>query len=330
MCQYTIAEEEKFEVTDLSLDDRFKDKFYVKDDPHLKYYFGVPLKTPSGNAIGSLCVFDKESKPLSPEKIEMLKIISGEIVNRLQTYRAMQQLKEDAKEAMESKKRVAHDIRGPIGGIIGLARVISEQGDENNMEEVLQFINLIYKSGNSLLELADEILSTEAQQSANAKLGAGESTQLILKEKLEKLYAPQAQNKGIRFRVYTSQETEAIAFSKSKLLQIIGNLISNAMKFTPPGGNITVEINMNLDEQMNELCITVTDTGIGMSSDKVGAILNGNGFSTAGTGGEQGYGFGLALVKHLVDSIDGKLMITSEPGKGTVFHITIPQAKIAL
>ncbi len=329
VCQYTIAEEQKFEVPDLSTDERFKDKFYVTGDPHLKYYFGVPLKTPNGNAIGTLCVFDQESKPLTPEKVEMLRIIAGEIVNRLLAYKAIQQLKQNANEALESKKRVAHDIRGPIGGIIGLARVISEQGDENNMDEVLEFINLIYKSGNSILELADEILSTDAPKIGEIKIGVNELNQLMLKDKLLKLYTPQAINKRINFEVHTNAETEVIPFSKNKLLQIIGNLISNSMKFTPEGGSVSVDVNLQLGKEVNSLQFIVKDTGVGMSIDTITNITSGKGVSTNGTSGEQGYGFGLALVKHLVESLAGQMLISSEPGKGTTFQIMIPEAKIA-
>ncbi|WP_158826832.1 GAF domain-containing sensor histidine kinase [Mucilaginibacter lacusdianchii] len=330
VCQYTIAEGEKFEVEDLSVDDRFKNKAYVSGDPNLRYYFGIPLKTSSGYNIGSLCVFDTESKPLTPEKVEMLKIIAGEIVNRLQVHKIIQNLKSSATNALESKKRVAHDIRGPIGGIIGLARIISEQGDENTMEEVLEFINLIHKSGNSILELADEILSADVPLAASApKLGANEFNQVMLKDKLEKLYTPQAFNKGIEFVVTTNADTEVIPFSKNKLLQIIGNLISNSMKFTPMGGKVSVEMGLKIGTDVNQLHFNVQDTGVGMTEDKVNAILHGQGTSTNGTSGEQGYGFGLALVKHLVDSLKGEMKINSSPGEGTSFEISIPQVKNA-
>jgi nitrogen-specific signal transduction histidine kinase len=64
------------------------------------------------------------------------------------------------KEANDDKKKVAHDILGPLGGIVGLARIIAEQGHNNQIDEVLDFVNMIHKSGHSILELADEILSS--------------------------------------------------------------------------------------------------------------------------------------------------------------------------
>jgi signal transduction histidine kinase len=326
VCQYTIVQTDEFEVPDLSLDERFKDKFYVTDDPSLRYYYGVPLKSSSGIHLGALCVMDKQTHSLTPEKVEMLKIIADEIVNRLKALRAVESLRDQVSEVTENQKRVAHDIRGPIGGIIGLARIISEQGEENTMEEVLEFINLIQKSGHSILELADEILSLDKQALLKeAKLGNDEFNQIALKEKLLKLYEPQAVNKKIQFVVNTDANTQAIPFLKNKLLQIVGNLISNSMKFTPAGGTVAVDLSIIISATGHVLQIVVNDTGVGITPEKIAQILEGKGETTTGTSGEKGYGFGLTLVKHLIDNLKGSMEITSELGKGTAFKVSLPQ-----
>ena len=322
VCQYTIVSDGQFEVPDLTADSRFNDKFYVVDDPNLRYYFGVPLST-EGYNLGALCVLDKDIKTLTPEKIELLKIIADEIVNRLKAFKAMDSLKNKLAEANETKKKVAHDIRGPLGGIIGLAEIISEQGRENQIDEVLEFINLIHKSGRSILELADEILSSDKAQA----LKSDEFNLMIFKDKLEKLYQPQAKNKNITFKVNVSAASAHTPFSKNKLLQITGNLISNAMKFTPKDGKVTVDLNLNVEKgKHNLLRIKVTDTGVGLDKQGIDNILNSNSSSTEGTGGEKGYGFGLALVKHLVDTLKGNIHIYSEPGQGATFEINLPQS----
>lgn len=323
VCQYTIMTDNFFEVDDLAADNRFKNKSYVVDDPKLRYYYGVPLKTEGGINLGALCVLDKKEHRISPEKMEMLKIIADEIVNRLKTYKALDSLRDKLQEANETKKKVAHDIRGPLGGIIGLAQVISEQGRENQIDEVLEFINLIHKSGRSILELADEILSTDKPHALNAD----EFNLNLFKEKLEKLYVPQAMNKNITFAVNISPTSAHVAFSKNKLLQITGNLISNAMKFTPNDGKVTVDLNLKIEKgQKNHLRIKVTDTGVGLDKTGIDKILKGTATSTDGTGGEHGYGFGLALVKHLVDNLKGDMHIYSEPGQGATFEINLPQS----
>jgi signal transduction histidine kinase len=325
VCQYTIANGHHFEVTDLSLDLRFKDKFYVTGEPRLRYYFGIPLKSDEGHNLGALCVLDKELRTLTPEKMELLKIIADEIVNRLKALKVIDGLKSKLTEVNETHKKVAHDIRGPLGGIIGLAQVISEQGQSNQIEEVLEFINLIHKSGRSLLDLADEILTSS--KPAGPELKTDEFNLLLFKDKLLHLYQPQAKTKNITFDVYTSPESATVPFSKNKLLQITGNLISNAMKFTPVNGKITVNLQLKVAETRNMLQIEVTDTGVGLGEEAIDTILKGTATTTNGTGGEQGYGFGLALVKHLIDSLKGTMDIYSVPGHGASFKIGLPQAR---
>ncbi len=321
VCQYTLLEDDHFEVDDLSGDVRFKDKFYVAEDPKLKYYYGIPLKS-DGHNIGALCVLDKDVKSLAPEKTELLKIIAAEIVNRLKAYKVIEVLKYNLSEAKKTQNKVVHDIRGPIGGIIGLAQIISEQGKENNLDEVLEFIHLIHKSGNSILELADEILSSETKNPKQLK--SDELNLCIFKEKLEKLYIPQAMSKNVKFDVNISAETEKIPFPKNKLLQITGNLISNAIKFTPGGGCVSVDLALTNGEDLNFLKIIVNDSGAGLTNDQINTILNGTAATTAGTSGEKGYGFGLALVKHLIDSLSGTFNIVSN-SKGAKFEVVLPQ-----
>lgn len=325
VCQYTILEDENFEITDLSQDDRFKSKEYVAGELNLRYYFGVPLKTNDGHNIGALCVMDTEVRILDPEKIELLKIIAGEIIKRMYTIRLIENLRHKAIDERETKLKVAHDIRGPLSGIVSLAKFISEQGDQNKLEDVLQLVGMIHKSGNSILELADDILNEEKKLINKPKdLKAGEFNLRKFKDKLEKLYQPQALNKKINFAVNANPIAEETPFYKNKLLQITGNLISNALKFTPENGCVSVDLDLEVKPEKNTLTIRVKDTGVGLSEASIAKILNGNESTTNGTSGERGYGFGLVLVKHLVDSLKGTMNIVSILGEGTTFDILLP------
>ncbi|CAG5003060.1 Sensor histidine kinase RcsC [Dyadobacter sp. CECT 9275] len=325
VCQYTIMGAGPFEIKDLSADARFSDKPYVNGDPNVRYYYGIPLNIGEGMNVGALCVMDQQTKVLDPEKIELLNIIANEIVGRLKMIQVVEGLKTKLLESYQNQRKVAHDIRGPLGGIVGLASIIEDQGQDNRIEEVLEFINLIHKSGNSLLDLADEILGSEKGGRA-AKIGTESNAfnLLIFKDKLEKLYLPQAVSKKIRFDIVVSPNTETVPFSKNKLLQIAGNVISNSMKFTPLGGRITVNLDLFFAGTGKSLSIEIKDTGVGLTESEIKAILDGDAVSKKGTAGELGYGYGLALVKHLVESLNGFLTITSEPGNGTTFTIRLP------
>lgn len=327
VCQYTIMGDDPFEVKDMTADPRFKDEGFVTADPYFRYYLGVPLRSRNGFNLGSLCVIDRIQKSIDPEKIELLKIIANEIVKRLRSIKVMRNLQEKVADLQHTQKKIAHDIRGPLGGIIGLSQILADQGEDNNMEEVLEAFNLIQKSGTSILELADEILTSGGiMGKKQAGLMSYQLNLLSFKEKLLKLYQPQAKNKNIDFTVTITPETEKVTFSKNKLMQVTGNLISNSMKFTPDNGMIAVDLELKLENGYKILTIKVKDSGIGLSAEKIDLILNGNVSSTDGTDGEKGYGFGLALVRHLVDSLQGSMKISSSPGKGAEFEVTLPQA----
>lgn len=331
VCQYTILEENRkgFEIQNLSDDDRFKERSYVVGSPNLKYYFGIPLIVDNGVSLGALCVLHDDYKNLSAEKKEMLEIIAGEVVNRIRIHYAVANLKKKVQESNSIKNRVAHDIRGPIGGIIGLAEIIQMQGDSNKLEEVLEFIALIQKSGKSVLELADEILSQNFGTAAKAAKRAPndqEFTLSTLKSKIEDMFNPQAITKQISLEVNATPPFEEIPFPKNKILQILGNLISNSIKFTPIGGTVEVLLDMDVLNEQRILKFKVKDTGVGIAQQKIEEILNGGTTSSNGTSGEIGFGFGIHLVQHLVQSLKGRLVVTSELGKGAEFELAIPIA----
>lgn len=325
ICQHTIVAKEYMEVKDLSADNRFKDNFYVKDDPNLRYYFGLPLQTESGHNLGALCVMDTVGKEISPEKVEMLKIIAHEIVERLLMIKQIQALRNIITENKETQRKLTHDIRGPLSGIVGLADLIREQGDNNKMEDVLQLVSMIYKGGNSLLELADDILSNDKRRSSGNNHDAPKSTHTLssLKESLEKLFAPQALNKQVTLNIHTDAHADKMTFPRNKLIQIIGNLISNAIKFTPMNGQVNVELGFTTGLP-RKLKVVVKDTGAGMDQGTIQQILDQNNTSTTGTNGEQGYGFGLKLVQHLTTKLGGSLVIHSEKDKGSSFEVLLP------
>ena len=322
ICQYTILEKDEFAINDLTTNPIFKDEGFVTGEPHFRFYFGVPLSAKEHN-LGALCVLDLEAKTLSAEKVEMLKIISDEIINRLKALQHIDALRNKVKEVQHTQNKIVHDIRGPIAGIIGLADIIAQQGKDNDLDEVLDFIGLIYKGGRSVLELADEILTDEKK----AKVGGRKGEEMLrdMKQRFEQLYTPQARSKSIEFKAEILNSPDEINISQPKIMQIAGNLISNAIKFTPKFGDVTVTMAVTeVSETEKNLNITVKDTGTGITEEQVALLLADNTASTDGTEGEKGYGFGLTLVKHLVKGLNGQFNIISGENSGSQFIVTIP------
>jgi len=322
ICQYTIVEKEYLEVKNLREDNRFKEKTFLANKSDFRYYFGTPITTEDGYNIGAICVLDKVEHEISPEKVDLLKIVAREIIHRLKVSKIVDTLKTQVIDERATKIKVAHDIRGPLSGIIGLAQLICEQDDKNKLENVLELITMIYKSGKSLLELTEEILSEDRKSSTTDNT----FNLLALKEKLLQLYYPQALSKNIIFEVNTGLNAAETPISKNKLLQIAGNIISNAIKFTPPYGKVTVKLDAVANYSGKVILhIVVSDSGIGLDEKTVQCILRGEVTSTDGTCGENGYGFGMQLVKQMVCSLKGIMEIYSKEGEGSTFHILLPQ-----
>lgn len=322
VCQFTLGEEDHLEIEDLSKDQRFISKDFIGDPMNLKYYLGIPLKSKEGFNIGSLCVIDnKLHGKLSEEKIEQLKIIARQIISRINDASSIKSLQDQLRSQTDAYKKVAHDIRGPIGGIIGLADMITGDLNEYPKDELQNIIGMMGKSGQSVLDLADEILkSTLEKLNSNTEV----FNLRIFKEKLDKLYQPQAFNKQINLKIESNIAFDTISIKKDKLMQISGNLISNAIKFTPNGGNIEVLLDLFLETDKKTLILEVRDSGTGIGQEAIDEILKGTAESSDGTLGEKGYGFGLPMVRRLLDELNGTMNIESKIGQGSTFQIRIP------
>lgn len=321
VCQYSILEEKSLEIQDLQKDDRFSDKFYVKDAPHLRYYYGVPLETSNGMNIGALCVLDTKPKEICPENQELLKLVANQVIRRLEALKRIRILQDKLKESNLAKYKVSHDIRGPLAGIIGIAEIMKDEIKSERISEVLELADLIQKGGESLLELADSIMLEDDKKSGP---GENEYSCKTFSAKLNELYSPQAKAKGVHLDLQFAEHSETLYFSKNRLTQIVGNLLSNSIKFTPKEGTVKVIIEVDESRSTKALKIEVEDSGTGMSEDKILEILSGDAGSQKGTSGEIGYGFGLSLVQHLVAKAKGSIDVVSAEGEGTRFSVTLP------
>ncbi|CAM4282392.1 GAF domain-containing sensor histidine kinase [Gillisia limnaea] len=323
VCNYTIREEDHLEIARLDKDPRFKDKFFVAgngSDFNLKYYYGIPLTMESGEKIGALCVLDKDEKEMTPEKIQQLKLIALEIVEHLELKKQLKTLRREVLEGLKIKNKLAHDIRGPLTGILGLSEIALD--DELAKIEMRSYFKMIGKSSTQLLDLTKDILNSK-----NPKKNPGVRKVSIkeLGDKIIHLYQPQATYKNIVIKVDISENDQEKSVYLDSLLQIIGNLISNAIKFTPSGGNVILGLSIGISEEIETLEIQVEDSGSGFSAEKIRNILDGKGISSMGTSGEIGFGLGLKLVKSMVEEMGGDFNISAVENSGGRLKMVIPQ-----
>lgn len=302
VCQYTIAQDESFEIKDLSCDPRFEQASYVKDEPKLRYYYGVPLEMSDGVHIGSLCVMNRETKTLSPEKVELLKIIAEEIVCKLKDLQKINELKNELSDALRMQRKIAHDIRNPLAGIIGISDILIEPDEEHNKEEVLSCLKLINNSSKSILEIADNI-SVELFEKGSQTYSFNLET---LAERISHLYLPLAKNKKVNLEFAIDKSKEHIHFSRNKILQIIGSPVSSAIKLSEPGALIKIQLSLLVHSDRNILQVEINSNApIREEIRPDSAVLN--------------------FTKELIESKDGSFDFECNELDGLSYKLSIPQ-----
>lgn len=228
------------------------------------------------------------------------------------------------------KKRIQnlkHDLRNPLFGITGMVNLMNIE-DKDQIEVQTRDLIMIKESAESLLDLINGALVIEdTQNNLEENVNIDRDLASVI-TKINRLYLPMAQNKGITLLLKNQIDTE-IQLSPNffiNLIQITGNLVSNAVKFTPSKGSVDVVFTLNTAESQSTLNITVTDTGRSMSHDQVSAFNQGKPVprSMGTNGGEQGYGIGLQYVVQMISEYAGRIFVKSEKDSGTTFSLSFP------
>jgi len=217
-----------------------------------------------------------------------------------------------------------HDLRNPLGGIRGmLDLMIIGQGEVQTRDLIM-----INEAAQSIINLLNDTLTAEGTEaSLKEDLNTGRKLSSAMFE-VNRLYLPMAQKKGIALSLSTEIEEElplTPSFFKN-LVQITGNLVANAIKFTPSSGSVDVVFTLDAEEDGRMLNMTVADTGKSMSPDQVTSFNQGKKIPRSkGTNGELGSGIGLVHVMKIVSEAGGRIDMESEAGSGTVFSLSFPQ-----
>ncbi|MDK2892738.1 PAS domain-containing sensor histidine kinase [Methanohalophilus sp.] len=217
---------------------------------------------------------------------------------------------------------MSHEIRRPLNSIIGFSEILLYKNEGQFTEKQVHYINNILKSGKYLLELINQILDLSKVEAGKMELSTEDFEFEAVINDVNIIISPLAMKKGINLNYNVSPEVGVITADRTKLKQILFNLLSNSIKFTPSGGNIDVKVTSIEDG----IQVQVSDTGIGIKEDDLETIFEPfKQLENASDSCYAGTGLGLPLVKNFVELHGGTTKIESEVGKGTTFYFTIPQ-----
>ncbi|MCH5184844.1 MAG: response regulator [Oscillospiraceae bacterium] len=234
-----------------------------------------------------------------------------------------------ARSANEAKSNflsnMSHDIRTPMNAIVGFSILLEKDADDP--EKVRKYTHKITASSKHLLNLINDVLDMSKIESGKTSLNVDRFSLHELLEELKIIVSPQIKTKNQIFNVYTSDATaDYIIGDKLRLNQILINLLSNATKYTPDGGEIEFivrEIPQSAPQYV-KLQFVVKDNGIGMSEEFQQIIFSP--FSreiNSVTNTIQGTGLGMAITKNLVDLMGGIIVLQSRPGEGSTFIVEL-------
>ena len=269
-----------------------------------------------------------------------------EIASHLQTYKGLfyvvttalifyffirkhlQKLRKAEERALESDKlksgflaNVSHEIRTPMNGVMGFAELLKDE--TLSQEERLQFIGVIEKSGERMLELINDILNISMVDSGQAKLKLAPVDIYELMSSIAQLFTPAATEKGLTLIVEPYKNCErvvSLAMDKDKVVCVLSNLIKNALKYTNTG---YVEISCSRDGGFMKF--VVKDSGVGIPEGQFERIFNRFvQVNMTYTKTYDGAGLGLAIAKSYIDMMGGKIWAEPNQPDGSIFIFTIP------
>ncbi len=248
--------------------------------------------------------------------ILLLAVISALLYVQRMRHRSMEMMREASRLREDFFTNITHEFRTPLTVILGLSRKIRENTEVP--QSVSDKASTIERQGNRLLTLVTQLLDISKVKSVIGEPNWQHGNICAQVAMLLETYIDYAANRGVTLKYHYDKAIE-MDFVPDYVNKVMSNLVSNALKFTPNGGTISV----NLYQRGDRLHIDVSDTGHGISSDKLAHIFEPF-YTTGDTGETKGTGIGLALTQEIISHLNGTITAESQVGKGTTFHIVMP------
>jgi signal transduction histidine kinase len=281
-----------------------------------------------GRGVGSIFVTHAPPSPFSAKDLELLKTFADQAVIAIQNARLFNEIQDKSRQLeianqhkSEFLANMSHELRTPLNAIIGFSEVLIERmfGELNEKQD--DYLKDIFTSGKHLLSLINDILDLSKIEAGRMELDVENFDVPSALSNAMTLVRERAQRHGITLGLEVEPSIGEMRADERKFKQILLNLLTNAVKFTPDGGRVDVRAKL----VSGVLAVAVTDTGIGIAKDDQAAVFEE--FKQVGrhyTNKQEGTGLGLALTKRFVELHGGTLTLDSEPGKGSTFTFTLP------
>lgn len=317
-------------VNDVANDDRLSEQTRSNVlRTGLGAFLAAPVLGSQGPEAVLVAAMDGKSRIWSERDIQVAKTMASGLAATLTAVRlyeqerasliAMQQLDESKEFFLAS---VSHELRTPLTSIIGYLELLQDDVDEGKIARIYsRMLDAIDRNAKRLLDLIDNILTTSRIESGDLQLTKSRTHITPILMRAAETVMPQMKAKNIDFKINILSRTPDINLDVRLIERALLNLLSNAMKFTPIDGTIS----LTADKEEDSLVITVADSGVGIPENEIQNLFTKfYRTSIARENAVQGTGLGLIIIKAVVEQHGGTINVTSEVGKGTAFKIHLP------
>lgn len=240
-----------------------------------------------------------------------------------------EELARASKYKSEFLANMSHELRTPLNSLLLLSQMLAENDEENLTEDQVESAQVIYNGGKELLDLINDILDLSKVEAGKMSVNLDNTLLKEVKGSIETLFKPVAESRGLQFQVNIERGASKSVFTDSqRLMQIVKNFLSNALKFTEQG---SVQVRMFNEVRPGRFCedswvaFSVKDSGIGIPKDKQVSIFESFQQADGSTSRKYGgTGLGLAISREMAELLGGFIELESEEGQGTTFTLFLP------
>jgi signal transduction histidine kinase/ActR/RegA family two-component response regulator len=285
--------------------------------------------TGRGRQLGVLAITGRRAPLFASDDLDLVQVLADQAAVVLDGARLYEELAAANRELSEATRvkseflaNMSHELRTPLNAILGFSGLLTEQIGASLTDRQRRFLHNIEEAGQHLLELINDVLDLSKVEAGKLELRPEVIALDALLEPVCAAARASAQSKGITFEVQT-QASEGLLLDPTRVRQVLFNLVSNAVKFTPSGGRVHLRALL----KGPDLLVAVADTGIGIPADARSRVFGVFERLHEGRVKTEGTGLGLALTKRLVEQMGGSIAFESQDGEGTTFRVCLPDVR---
>jgi signal transduction histidine kinase len=281
----------------------------------------VPLIV-ENRVIGILGAYSNRPEQFGPDELNFFRQAAGLVAIAIENARAYEAIENLIEERSRFMNRVAHNLRAPLAALTSMLEVVQDGYLGNMNDKLRKHLNRIDQRVQNMLLMINELMTLAKSQNKQQRLEYRPVDLKVVTDRIHQTFQEKAAQKRLSLKITIQEDLPKIKGDQEMVEQMLENLVSNAIKYTPEGGRIGMAFWLGANETVR---IVLSDSGIGIPKDEIPRLFT-EFFRASNVKNVIGTGLGLTIVKEIVDQHGGEIQVESEEGLGTTFVIHLPFA----